>query len=127
MDLSTLAVKDTSVLEITHPVTEEVIEGMSIEFYGPTSDVVRKMTHKKTQIALNRISKGKKAAELRADQLEEESIEDSFNRAVGWSGFEMKKKELEFTLENWREVMNDFPWLRAQVSEFLSNDGSFLQ
>ena len=53
MDLSTLAVKDTSVLEITHPVTEEVIEGMSIEFYGPTSDVVRKMTHKKTQAALN--------------------------------------------------------------------------
>jgi len=125
MDLSKLAVAETATLQIMHPVTEEAIDGMAIEFHGPTSNVVRKLNHARQQAALNRLSKGKKAT-LKAEELDEESVEDQFKRAIGWTGFELNGKKLEFTLENWRTVMADYPWLRAQVTAFVNDDGSFL-
>lgn len=126
MDLAKLAVVETAILEVRHPVTEDVIEGMTILFHGPTSQVVRKLQLAKSQAAINRLAKGKKAVDLDAAKLIEENIADSFKRAVDWSGFELDGKKLDFTEENWVKVMTEYPWLNDQVSSFLGDSGNFL-
>ena len=127
MDLSKLAVSETATMDVRHPQTEDVIDGMSITFYGPTSPVVKKLQMAKQQSALNRLAKGKKALDLDAEKLTEESLIDQFKRAVSWEGFELDGEELDLTEDNWKLVMADFPWLAAQVSMFLGDDGNFLR
>ena len=127
MDLSKLAVAETAKMDVRHPQTEDIIAGMAITFYGPTSAVVKKLQMAKQQSALNRLAKGKKALDLDAEKLTEESLTDTFKRAVSWEGFELDGEELELNEDNWKLVMQDFPWIAAQVSTFLGDDGSFLR
>lgn len=125
MDLSNLLAVESSELVIVNPKTEEPSD-FKISFYGPTTDVVRKLRHEKTQIALNRLAKGKKAAAFKAEELEDDSIEDNFKRASGWVGAVLNGKELKFTLENWTMIMKGAPAVYNQVTEHLSDDSTFL-
>lgn len=118
---------DGAVLNIIHPETEEVIDGMTITLLGQDSKVYRKLQMAKQQAALNRMAKGKKAIDLDAEKLSEDSIDDLVKVTTGWAGFALDGKELEFTPENVRMVYTDWAWIKEQVQEFVGNRANFFR
>tara|TARA_R110000868_G_scaffold29270_4_gene108860 strand:+ start:1982 stop:2389 length:408 start_codon:yes stop_codon:yes gene_type:complete len=118
---------DGAVLNIVHPETEEVIEGMTITVLGQDSKIYRKLQLGKQQAALNRMSKGKKALDLDAEKLSEDSIDDLVKITIGWTGLSLDKKELEFTPENVRTVYTEWAWIKEQVQEFVGNRANFFR
>jgi hypothetical protein len=118
---------DGAVLNIVHPETEEVIEGMTITLLGQDSKVYRKLQMGKQQAALNRISKGKKAVDFDAEKLAEDSIDDLVKLTVSWSGFTLEGKKLDCTPENIRSVYADWAWIKEQVQEFVADRANFFR
>jgi hypothetical protein len=118
---------DGAVLNIVHPETEEVIEGMTITVLGQDSKIYRKLQLGKQQAALNRMSKGKKVLDLDAEKLSEDSIDDLVKITIGWTGLSLDKKELEFTPENVRTVYTEWAWIKEQVQEFVGNRANFFR
>lgn len=118
---------DGAVLNIVHPETEEVIEGMTITLLGQDSKVYRKLQMSKQQAALNRISKGKKAVDFDAEKLAEDSIDDLVKLTVDWSGFMLDGKELDCTPANIRTVYGEWAWIKEQVQEFVADRANFFR
>ena len=114
-------------LEVLHPETEEPIEGMTITLLGQDSAVYRKLQLTKQQAILNRMAKGKKAAELDAEKLADESIDDLVKLTVKWTGFEVNGEALAATPENFRTVYTEWPWIKEQAAEFVSNRANFFR
>lgn len=130
MDLNSLkAVKADkgATLEIMHPETEEPIEGMTITLLGQDSAVYRKMQITKQQAILNRMAKGKKVADLDAEKLAEDNIEDLVKLTVKWTGFEINGEALAATPENFRMVYTEWPWIKEQAQEFVGNRANFFR
>lgn len=130
MDLNKLKpakAEEGAVLELVHPDTEEVIPGMTIRLLGYDSSVYRKIALKKQQAALNRISKGKKAMDLKAEQIEEDTIEELVALTVEWTGFEMEGEALPCNPENKRMVYSDWRWIKEQAQEFVANRANFFR
>lgn len=118
---------DGAVLNIVHPETEEVIEGMTVTLLGQDSKIYRKLQLGKQQAALNRMAKGKKALDLDAEKLSEDSIDDLVKLTTGWAGFELDGKALDCTPENVRKVYADWAWIKEQVQEFVGNRANFFR
>jgi hypothetical protein len=118
---------DGAVLNIVHPETEELIDGMTITLLGQDSKVYRKLQMGKQQAALNRMAKGKKAIDLDAEKLSEDSIEDLVKLTTAWTGFALDGKSLEFTSDNVRMVYTDWAWIKEQVQEFVGNRANFFR
>lgn len=114
-------------LDILHPETEEPIEGMSITLLGQDSAVYRKLQLSKQQAILNRMAKGKKAADLDAEKLAEDTIDDLVKLTVKWTGFEINGEALPATSENFRMVYTEWPWIREQAQEFVANRANFFR
>lgn len=118
---------DGATLEVVHPETEEVIPGMTITLLGQDSKVYRKIQLAKQQAALNRISKGKRAVDLDAEKLAEDSIDDLVRLTTGWAGFMLDGTALECTSENVRKVYTEWAWIREQVQEFVADRSNFFR
>lgn len=118
---------DGAVLNIVHPETEEVIDGMTITLLGQDSKLYRKIQLSKQQAALNRMAKGKKALDLDAEKLSEDSIDDLVKLTTAWSGFVLDGKDLDCTPENVRAVYSDWSWIKEQVQEFVGNRANFFR
>lgn len=118
---------DGAVLEIKHPDTEEVIPDMTITLLGQDSKVYRKIQMAKQQAVLTRISKGKRAIDLDAEKLAEDSIDDLVQLTVDWSGFALDGKTLEPTPENIRLVYNEWAWIKEQATEFVADRSNFFR
>ena len=118
---------DGAVLEIVHPESEEVISGMTITLLGQDSKVYRKIQLGKQQAALNRISKGKRAVDLDAEKLAEDSIDDLVKLTVSWSGFTLDGAVLDCTPENAKRVYSEWDWIKEQVQEFVANRSNFFR
>jgi hypothetical protein len=118
---------DGAVLNIVHPETEELIDGMTITLLGQDSKVYRKIQLAKQQAALNRISKGKKAVDFDAEKLAEDSIDDLVKLTVAWEGFTLDSKKLDCTPENVRKVYNEWSWIKEQVAEFVADRANFFR
>lgn len=114
-------------LDILHPETEEPIDGMSITLLGQDSAVYRKLQLSKQQAILNRMAKGKKAADLDAEKLAEDTIDDLVKLTVKWTGFEINGEALAATPENFRMVYTEWPWIREQAQEFVANRSNFFR
>ena len=118
---------DGAVLNIVHPETEEVIDGMTITLLGQDSKIYRKLQLGKQQAALNRMAKGKKALDLDAEKLSEDSIDDLVKLTTSWDGFELDGVKLDCTPENVRKVYTDWAWIKEQVQEFVGNRANFFR
>lgn len=125
--LKPIKADDGAILEVVHPESEEIIPGMTITLLGQDSKVYRKIQLAKQQAALNRIAKGKKAIELDAEKLVEDSIDDLVKITTAWSGFMLDGKELECTPENVRTVYSEWAWIREQVQEFVADRSNFFR
>lgn len=118
---------DGATLEVVHPESEEIIPGMTITLLGQDSKVYRKIQLAKQQAALNRIAKGKKAVDLDAEKLAEDSIDDLVKLTTGWAGFMLDGAALECTPENVRKVYTEWAWIREQVQEFVADRSNFFR
>jgi hypothetical protein len=130
MDLNSLKpvmADDGAVLNIVHPESEEVIEGMTITLLGQDSKVYRKIQLAKQQTALNRISKGKKAVDFDAEKLAEDSIDDLVKLTVDWTGFTLDGAKLDCTPDNVRKVYGEWVWIKEQVAEFVAERANFFR
>lgn len=131
MDLNTLkAVKadEGAVLQIAHPETEEPIDGMTMTLLGQDSVTYRKIQMAKQQAALNRLAKGKRAtADLDAEKLAGDMIDDLAKLTVSWTGFELDGKPLKCDKSNAVTVYTDWPWIREQAQEFVANRANFFR
>lgn len=126
-DLKPVRADEGAILQILHPETEEPIAGMSIVLLGHDSAVYRKMQLAKQQSILNRMAKGKKAAELDAERLNADLIDELTKLTIGWSGFKLDGKELDPTPENVKTVYSEWAWIKDQAQEFVSNRANFFR
>jgi hypothetical protein len=130
MDLSKLKTSKSdvgAVLQLLHPETEEHLKGMSVTVLGQDSAVYRKILLARQQATLNRMSKGKKAAELNAEKLTEDTIDDLVKMTISWIGFELDGKKLDCTPENVKSIYADpeLSWLKDQVASFVGDRSNF--
>lgn len=126
-DLKPVRADEGAILQILHPETEEPIAGMSIVLLGHDSAVYRKLQLAKQQSILNRMAKGKKAAELDAERLNADLIDELTKLTIGWSGFKLDGKELDPTPENVKTVYSEWAWIKDQAQEFVSNRANFFR
>lgn len=130
MDLNALKpvkADEGAVLQLLHPESEEPIDGMTLTLLGQDSAVYRKLQLTKQQAALNRLSKGKKAVDLDAEKLAEDTIDDLVKLTVGWEGFTLDKKPLDCTPANIRKVYSEWAWIKDQAAEFIANRANFFR
>lgn len=118
---------DGAILQIVHPESEEPIDGMTITLLGQDSKVYRKIQLAKQQAALNRIAKGKRAVDLDAEKLAEDSIDDLVQLTTDWSGFMLDGVTLGCTAENVRKVYGEWAWIKEQVQEFVADRSNFFR
>jgi hypothetical protein len=118
---------DGAILNIVHPETEELIDGMTVTLLGQDSKIYRKLQLGKQQAALNRMAKGKKALDLDAEKLSEDSIDDLVKLTTAWSGFELDGKKLDCNPDNVRKVYAEWAWIKEQVQEFVGNRANFFR
>lgn len=130
MDLNNLKPKladEGAVMEVRHPETEEVIEGMTLTLLGKDSEVFKRLRRKRQNAALARVSKGKKALDVDAEKMEGEALDDLVALTRGWTGFQLDGQPLEFTPENVRKVFAGWEWLREQAEEFVNSRANFFR
>lgn len=129
MDLNKLKITkadEGATLELKHPGTDEVIPGMSINLLGQDSKKYRELARARQQVALDRVSKGKRASKLDAKELDAQTLADLVATTVSWKGFELEGNALECTPENVLKVYTDFGWVREQALEFQADRANFL-
>lgn len=130
MDLNNLkpALAEEGVtMQVLHPETEEPIEGMTITLLGQDSSTYKKLKRVRQNAVLARVSKGKKAAQLDAEKLEQESVDDLVQLTTDWTGFELDGATLDLTPGNVRTVYEGWDWLREQAQEFVANRANFFR
>ena len=128
MDLNNLKptrAEEGAVMEVLHPDTEEVIEGMTVTLLGQDSSVFKSLKRRKQNAMLTRMSKGKKAVSMDADTLERDALDEVVALTVDWKGFELDGKKLSFNEENARMVYSEHEWLMQQAQEFVANRSNF--
>ncbi len=111
---------------IKHPATEEVIEGVTLTLLGMDSAKNRAIQRKKQQAALDRLSKGKKAMRLVAEDLDEDAIGDLADITTAWTGVTKDGNPVEFTRDNVVMVYTELPWMREQAQDFVNDRANFL-
>jgi hypothetical protein len=130
MDLNNLKpvlADEGAVLQVVHPDTQEPIEGMTITLRGQDSNVYEKISLKKQQSALARISRGKNAMDVDANQLQTDMINDLVALTVDWTGFELDGKPLKPTHENIRHIYTGWKWLKELAQEFVADRANFFR
>jgi hypothetical protein len=130
MDLNNLKpvlADEGAVMQVVHPDTEEPIEGMTITLLGQDSNVYEKISLKRSQAALARISKGKKAVDMDAQQVQANMLNDLVALTVDWTGFELDGKALKPTPENVQNVYTGWKFIREQAQEFVADRANFFR
>ena len=59
------------------------------------------------------------------DEAEDESIEGTMVRLIGWEGFTEEGKEVKFSKEKAAEVLKQHSWLREQIYTEAKNTANF--
>ena len=130
MDLNNLKpvlADEGAVMQVVHPDTVEPIEGMTITLLGQDSNVYEKISLKRSQAALARISKGKKAVDMDAQQVQANMLNDLVALTVDWTGFELDGKALKPTPENVQNVYTGWKFIREQAQEFVADRANFFR
>lgn len=128
-NLSQNNLADSHRFELLHPVTGDGL-GAYVSVVSAKSDqaqqfVAKQMRQAQKQEFENARSRKPKFKEL--DDIRKESVELALSRMVGWENIEWgEKKDLPFTPENARMVLEGCDWIIEQVLEQSNDLGKFL-
>jgi hypothetical protein len=139
MDLASLNVKEMANegadMEVLHPVTGKVLtieeEGpdkgqpVTIRLIGKDSEDYQKAAHKLANKRLNSVSKSGKI-KVTTEELEEEELTLLILATKGWKGLTLNKEPFSYSPDNAKKLYTDFPFIREQVSAFITERGSFM-
>lgn len=117
---------DTGAVLELRDLNEEIIKDVTITLLGKDSKVYQRILRDRKQAMLTRMQKGRKAAQLDVEKLEEDSLDDLVQLTIGWAGVKDDKGNLEFTPENVRRLYEEVPSVREQVEEFINERSNFL-
>lgn len=129
LNLSHEKLADSHRFELLHPVTGEGL-GSYVNVVSAKSDqakqfVAKQMRKAQKQEFENARSRKPKFKEF--DEVEQETIELALSRMVGWENIEWgDKKDLPFTPENARMLLEQCDWIIEQVLEQSNDLGKFL-
>jgi tRNA A37 methylthiotransferase MiaB len=130
MDLSNLIPKsDTIVVELKHPVTQEVLtkddgKPQTITTYAPHSAQYKAVIHAQTNKRLQKAAKGKKMT-FTSEEIEDSATNMLVDTTKDWD-IQLEGKTPKFTPEAVRDVYDKLPWVKIQVLEAQEDLTSFL-
>ncbi|MFZ7342948.1 hypothetical protein [Avibacterium volantium] len=129
MDFAKLSVSpNTFTFHLIHPTEGTELEA-TMTVYGALSDVVKKHQSQVLRQLQKREfenSRSRKQNYRTLTEMEQDAIENAIVRIADWHGIEWEGKDLEFTQENARKLLNACPWMREQIIEQSENLGNFL-
>lgn len=133
MDLKNLIpTTDTVDVVIKHPSTYEPLTNddgseMTITVYAPHSKEYKSAVHEQTNIRLKQMqSKGNKAGNITAEELEVASVKMLAKTTKGWN-ITFGGKKPKFTVEAAKELYQDVFWIKDQIEEAVSEAEVFTQ
>lgn len=127
-DFDTVAVSEQGKkYNILNPITKEeiIIDGSPvwIRLYGPDSEIYKKENNK---IQNGRIKSSRKGGVITNEVLEQENKKLVAKVIIDWdSRFTIDGEILEPTAENKALILQAFPWLFAQLQDFLGDWGNW--
>lgn len=121
---------DTIVVELKHPVTEEVLandkgEAMTITVYAPHSSVYKTTMHEQTNKRIQKAAKGKKVP-FTAEELENTTLELLAKTTKDWS-IQLNGKSPKFSVGEAIDLYGKLPWLKQQVLDAQEDFSAFLK
>lgn len=131
MDLQSLIpTDDTIVVELKHPVTEDLLlkddgKAMTITVYAPHSSVYKTQMHEQTNKRIQKASKGKKVT-FTAEELENATLELLAKTTKDWS-IQLNGKSPKYSVGEAMELYAKLPWLKQQVLEAQEDYSAFLK
>lgn len=129
LKLSEQNMADTHRFELLHPITDEET-GVFIIVVSSENDKVKKFANSqfvKLQKEELQNARSRKQKVKTLDELEQERTESALCRIVGWENVEWKGKELPFTTENARMLLDECKWIAKQILEHSDDMGKFLK
>ena len=122
MDLTSLAVSESSKLTIKHPMTNDKTD-IVIELYGKDSDAYKKAYSKLVKSVIDRTASKTKLNEADLD------AEMYTACTKSWVNVELDGKTLKCTPKNVRLVYSDkrLRWMHEQVVTFIGERENFMQ
>lgn len=131
MDLQSLIpTDDTIVVELKHPVTEDLLlkddgKAMTITVYAPHSSTYKAAIHEQTNKRIQKASKGKKIS-FTAEELENTTLELLAKTTKDWS-IQLNGKSPKYSVGEAVDLYAKLPWLKQQVMEAQEDFSAFLK
>lgn len=124
-------VKDTTTIEIVHPATGEVLPNadgspMTVTIHGPYSARYKSVIREQQQARTKDIVRGGKAPVMTPDEIETYGRDLMARCIETWEVTLEGDEKLPCTPENIQMVMDEFPWLRDQISLAMGDVAGFL-
>ena len=132
-NLSTLSLKETSIVHLTHPETGEKLYDngdlklpVQIEVYGTASKAYRNKLREIQNERMKINAKPGKAKTISVEKVEENSIDLLVAASIRGINIDYQGKPLEG--ETFRELYNDISldWVKTQVSDAVEDVKAFL-
>lgn len=114
--------RDSAWLTVEHPVTKAPTT-MRIQVASSDSEVFRRIDRKIKNRNMNAARKSKNAMTVEA--LEAGGMELLTGITLGWENVTMRGEPLPFNQENVRKLYEDFPFIKEQVDEFVTERAHF--
>lgn len=126
MDLTPLKVSDDAVeMEIFHPVTGEKMD-ITILVIGDDNAEYKQNARMVYKAALKKAPKGN-LEKLNSDLDEEFVFSLKAAHIKGWKNIQQNEKPLKFSKENAVYLIQEYPWIRDQIDEFVSERANFIK
>lgn len=129
MDLGQLdtvkASNSGAVMQVRHPTTGAVIDGVTVTLLGIDSDAYREREAITADKRLQKILK-RSGNKLSTSEMREDTLNMLVACTVGWEGVVLDGAPLPFNPANARKLYQRVPWLREQVEEFVGDRANFL-
>jgi len=123
-------VKDTTDVELVHPMSGEVLtnddgSSMTITVYGPYSDFYKKTMHAQQNKRLAKAQRMGGKMNLTAEELEAGALDLLVKCTKGWK-ITLDEGLEKFSEAKVREVYAELPWVRDQVEAVMGDTRAFL-
>ena len=128
--LSLIPTDDTIVVELKHPVTEDLLlkddgKAMTITVYAPHSSTYKAAIHEQTNKRIQKAAKGKKVP-FTAEELENTTLELLAKTTKDWS-IQLNGKSPKYSVGEAMDLYAKLPWLKQQVMDAQEDFSAFLK
>jgi hypothetical protein len=123
-------VKETTEVELVHPITGEVLtnddgSAMTITVYGPYSKEYKQVMHAQQNKRLAKAKRMNGKMDLNAEELEAGALDLLVKCTKGWK-ITLDEGLEKFSEAKVREVYTELPWVRDQVEAVMGDTRAFL-